>query len=183
MDLGQGGDMGCKILEVWENTVARIQTQRSWEHGGGGGRDCRSEEWEIKKGYVAGMHMCSFDPCVSDSVTLSVRVLLALWLTSVSLTSRLWLSLPCGNPHSVGPWMLFLGLLGSSQGEGWRLSSRASVQVRKTACLGAAWRQGDFRTSLRTWRINQSSPRLVSVAPTILNGSQSPWPSICLHVS
>lgn len=37
MDLGQGGDMGCKILEVWENTVARIQTQRSWEHGGRGG--------------------------------------------------------------------------------------------------------------------------------------------------
>lgn len=74
--------------------------------------------------------------------------------------------------------MPFLRVSASSEGKVKVLSCRASLQVRRQL----AWELlGDRETLEPTLKPGLSE--FVSSSPPVLNSAESPWSSICLHVS
>lgn len=79
--------------------------------------------------------------------------------------------------------MPFLRVFASSEGKVKVLYFRAAVQVRRQL----AWELlGDRETLEPTFKpgpLAKPLPELVSSSPPVLNSAESPWSSICLHVS
>ena len=164
----------AKRWEVWKSTVTFVHTGRIWgPHAGQ--QWCAA--WKRKKK--------EWRPWASALLPWSLHLWLSRWAFLEFWLSRI-LCLPLPIFISLSLWKPRQRANALSQsicqqwGEGQGSFLQSFSSGERTACLGAAWRQGDFRTNFEAWPVSQTSLR---VCLLFSSSTKQCWIPPVLHLS
>ena len=161
-----------------ERTLWHLSIQGESEDLTQGSDDVQLGRGRRRKGGRVHVHCC-LDLCISDCPDGPSWSSDSLGFCVFPYPSLL--PFPCGNPDR-GP-MPFLRVFASSEGKVKVLSCRASLQVRRQLAWELLGDRETLEPTLKPGLLAKPLSEFVSSSPPVLNSAESPWSSICLHVS